>query len=58
MFGSEKLRTIRLRDIGAIGAFVGAIAVLVIIGFYVATRLAGDRAYREKWKDYDDCGWA
>lgn len=58
MFKSEKLRALRLRDFGAIGAFVGAIAVLVAIGFYVAGRLAGDRAYRQKWKDYDECGWA
>lgn len=48
----------KLRDAGAAAAFVGAIAVLLIIAGYVINRLASDRAYREKWRDYNDCGWA
>lgn len=59
MFDAQKkLQDVKRRDFGAIGAFVCAIGVLVIIGFYVAVRLSGTRAYQEKWKDYDDCGWA
>ena len=23
---------------------------------YIAYRMASERAYREKWKDYNDCG--
>ena len=23
---------------------------------YIVYRLLGERAYREKWKDYEDCG--
>lgn len=48
----------KLKDLGALGAFAGAIMVLVLLGFYVASRLSSERAYREKWKDYVDCGWA
>lgn len=48
----------KVKDLGALGFFVGAIAMLVVIGFYVASRLATERAHQEKWKDYVDCGWA
>lgn len=51
-------RPVPLRDLGAIGAFVGAIALLLLAAGYVIYRLASERAYREKWKDYNDCGWA
>lgn len=54
----QKLVALKLRDLGAVGAFAGAIMVLVLIGIYVAGRLASERAHREKWKDYVDCGWA
>jgi hypothetical protein len=39
-------------------AFVAAIAVLLLVAGYVISRMSSDRAYREKWKDYNDCGWA
>lgn len=43
----------------AIGvAFVGAIAALLVVAGYVISRISGDQAYRERWKDYNDCGWA
>ena len=47
-----------MRDAGVWIAFVGAIAVLLVVAGYAVSRIAGDRAYREKWKDYNDCGWA
>ncbi len=60
MSGRENRRRLvaKLGDMSALGMFAGALALLVAIGFYVASRLAGERAYREKWKDYNDCGWA
>lgn len=54
----QRLAAIRLGDLGAVGIFAGAIALLVVVGLYVVARLAGERAHREKWKDYVDCGWA
>lgn len=47
-----------IKDIGVIAAFVGAIAVLLLIAGYVISRLSSERAYRAKWQDYNDCGWA
>ena len=55
---SEIKRRVKLRDIGVIGAFVGALAILLFIGFYVTARFVRERTRREKWSDYDDCGWA
>jgi|GEM_PF-797721 len=46
------------RDIGVLGIFVGAISVLILVACYVVSRVSSERAYREKWKDYNDCGWA
>ena len=45
-------------DFVVAGSFVAAIAVLLLAAGYVITRLSAERAYREKWKDYNDCGWA
>jgi hypothetical protein len=43
----------------AVGAsFIAAIAILLMAAGYVIHRLSGERAHREKWKDYNDCGWA
>ena len=39
-------------------SFIAAIAILLMVAGYVIQRLSSDRAYREKWKDYNDCGWA
>lgn len=58
MFDKQRQKLAKLGDLGAIGIFAGAIAVLVLLGFYVAARLSAERIYREKWKDYVDCGWA
>jgi len=30
----------------------------MLVACYVIYRLSSERAYREKWKDYSDCGWA
>lgn len=54
----DLLKWDRLRDVGVATAFAGVVAVLLLIACYVASRLAGERAYREKWRDYNDCGWA
>ena len=54
--GLEKAQ--KIADAGVAAAFVGAIAVLLIVAGYVISRLAGERAHRAKWKDYNDCGWA
>lgn len=48
----------RLRDYGMVTAFAGAIAVLILVACYVVGRLSSERAYRAKWQDYNDCGWA
>lgn len=60
MFDKEKRKslTLKVKDLGVLGAFAGAIMALVLIGFYVVSRLSSERAYREQWKDYVDCGWA
>lgn len=49
---------IPLKDAGVAAAFVGAISVLLLVACYVISRLSSERAYRNKWKDYNDCGWA
>jgi len=54
----EPAATKKKADCVAAGSFVMAIAVLLLAAGYVVHRLAGERAYREKWKDYNDCGWA
>ncbi|MDR2931695.1 MAG: hypothetical protein LBV27_01175 [Oscillospiraceae bacterium] len=48
----------RRRDLSVAIAFVSAISILLLVAGYVISRLASDRANREKWKDYNDCGWA
>jgi len=55
--GPEKA-SLSLRDLSAVGAFIGAISVLLLVASYVIFRVSSERAYREKWKDYNDCGWA
>ncbi len=34
-------------------------AVLVVAGAiaYICLKLADELKYKEKWKDYDECGW-
>ena len=58
MFKKPLPKAINWRDAGVGAVFVGAIALLLLAAGYVISRLAGERAYREKWKDYNDCGWA
>lgn len=55
---NEQLKKLKFRDAGVATAFVAAIAVLMLVAGYVISRLASDHAHREKWKDYNDCGWA
>ena len=45
-------------DIGVGVAFVGAIAVLMLVAGYVINRLSREQAHQKKWQDYSDCGWA
>lgn len=48
----------RVRDTSVGIAFVAAISILLLVAGYVISRLSSDQAYKEKWKDYNDCGWA
>jgi hypothetical protein len=57
-FNLRRMKELKLRDMGVASAFVGAVAVLVFVAMYVFARLQNDRAYRAKWQDYNDCGWA
>lgn len=54
----QKLQKLPVKDAGVAAAFVGAIAVLLLVACYVIGRLSSERAYRAKWQDYNDCGWA
>lgn len=38
--------------------FCISILVLCVTAGYYIYRYASERAYREKWKDYNDCGLA
>ncbi len=42
----------------AVGSLLFTIASLVLSASYLAYRLADERAHREKWEEYDDCGLA
>lgn len=53
----KQLKKLKLKDTGVAATFIGAIAVLLFVAYYVISRLESDRAHREKWKDYADCGW-
>lgn len=55
---NKQLKRLKARDAGVAAAFIGAIAILLFVAGYVIMRLAGERAYRAKWNDYNDCGWA
>ena len=35
-----------------------SVLVLCITAGYALYRYLSERAYRERWKDYDDCGYA
>lgn len=48
----------RFSDAGVATVFVAAISLLLLVAGYVISRLASERAYRAKWQDYNDCGWA
>lgn len=54
----KQVSNISRRDAGVAALFVGAIAVLLLVAGYVISRLSSERAYRAKWQDYNDCGWA
>ena len=45
-------------NIGVCGILIGVVVALLLIGGCLLSRCAAERAYSEKWKDYDDCGWA
>lgn len=56
-FYKKQLKRMKLKDNGVAAMFIGAIAILLFVAYYIISRLESDRAYREKWKDYADCGW-
>ena len=37
-------------------AFVVGLGVLIAAGVALVCRLLDDKAYEEKWKEYDECG--
>lgn len=55
---SKRQNRVAVKDAGVAAAFVGAIAVLLLACCYVVSRLSSERAYRAKWQEYNDCGWA
>lgn len=46
------------KDLCVAAVFVGAIALLLVVAGYVISRIASDNAYRKKWEEYEDYGWA
>ena len=42
----------------SIVSLVLGMVTLVVAALYLFYRFLSDRAYHEKWKDYDDCGLA
>lgn len=44
-----------LASMSAVSLFLG-ILTLLTGATYLVYRFFNDRAYREKWKDYEDCG--
>lgn len=42
----------------AVVSLILTIASLVLSVAYLVYRITSERAYREKWKDYNDCGLA
>ncbi|WP_156136484.1 hypothetical protein [Candidatus Soleaferrea massiliensis] len=37
-------------------SIIFSVLSLVMSAGYIVYKLANERAYREKWKDYNDCG--
>lgn len=35
-----------------------ALSALIISAAYISSKLINERAYRQKWEDYDECGLA
>jgi hypothetical protein len=45
-------------NIFSVASLVVGLAAVVMAGLYLVYRFLDERAYHEKWKDYDDCGLA
>lgn len=49
------------KKVGPVGKtvipIIGAVIVVAAAVAYICLKLADDMRYREKWKDYDECGW-
>ena len=56
--GIDKDQPFCIKEAGLMGIFVGAISILLLVGGVIIIRLVAERSYREKWKEYNDCGWA
>ena len=39
-------------------AVIGALLLVVASAGYIVFRIVSEKAYNEKWKDYDECGLA
>ena len=37
---------------------VAALTVLIAMVAYISSKLISERAYRQKWEEYDECGLA
>ena len=35
---------------------IAALAIVVVSAGYIVYRIVSEKAYSEKWKDYDECG--
>lgn len=49
------------KKIGPVGkAIIPILSAVVVVAAavaYICLKLADEIHYREKWKDYDECGW-
>lgn len=45
-------------NVFSVVALVLGLVGVVVAALYMIYRFLSDRAYQEKWKDYDDCGLA
>lgn len=58
MRGKNLRKVSALYNIGLGAAIAGAVSLLLVACAYAIVKIADKRAYRRKWEDYDDCGWA
>ncbi len=54
MENDEKRKSVKKTALGVIAALV----LVVASAGYIVYRIVSERAYSQKWKDYDECGLA